>query len=143
MVFKVKAPIGKRIIAYIIDCVLVAVIAGIFFGIGFTLPLVLRNAIVGILGLLIALLGFVLALVYMLLRDGLFGGRSLGKKLMKLRVVRSDGSKCDFVSSALRNITLPVFSIIPPLYLIELLLPLVDKEGLRLGDRVAKTQVVE
>jgi uncharacterized RDD family membrane protein YckC len=79
----------------------------------------------------------------MLLRDGLFGGRSLGKKLMKLRVVRSDGSKCDFVSSALRNITLPVFSIIPPLYLIELLLPLVDKEGLRLGDRVAKTQVVE
>ena len=58
---------------------------------------------------------------------------------MKLRVVKNDGSPCNYVSSILRNITF----VIPLVGFIELILPLIDKEGLRLGDKIAKTQVVE
>jgi uncharacterized RDD family membrane protein YckC len=58
---------------------------------------------------------------------------------VKLRVVRSDGSRCDLGSSALRNITL----LVPILNVLELAAAVVDAEGRRLGDRIARTQVVE
>jgi uncharacterized RDD family membrane protein YckC len=46
-------------------------------------------------------------IAYALLRDGLtydfMDGRSIGKKLMKLRPVRHDGSPMDMATSARRN----------------------------------------
>ena len=48
--------------------------------------------------------GFYAGLAYLLIGDGLFDGRSLGKKIIGLRVVSSDSFKpCTFRDSILRN----------------------------------------
>ncbi|WP_130733622.1 RDD family protein [Flavobacterium sp. J27] len=74
-------------------------------------------------------------LAYILLRDALFGGQSIGKKVMKYKAVKEDGTSLngDFVTSILRNVTL----LIP---LVDAILVLIDKP--RLGDNIAKTKVV-
>ena len=78
---------------------------------------------------------YVLLLAYLLLRDALFGGQSIGKKAMKYKAVKEDGSSLagDFVASATRNVTL----FIP---LLDAIFVLIDKP--RLGDSLAKTKVV-
>ncbi|MBF03967.1 MAG: RDD family protein [Flavobacterium sp.] len=80
-------------------------------------------------------LSYVVLLAYILLRDALFGGQSIGKKVMKYKAVKEDGTSLDgdFMSSLIRNITL----LIP---LVDAILVLIDKP--RLGDTIAKTKVV-
>jgi uncharacterized RDD family membrane protein YckC len=50
--------------------------------------------------------GFFAGLAYLLLSDGLFDGRSIGKKLIKLKVVSTETRQpCTFRESILRNST--------------------------------------
>lgn len=140
-----KPDVGKRVIAYIID----AVVAGVL-------------SYVPVIG---SLLGF----AYILTRDGFsfefMDGRSLGKKLMKLRPVRDDGGVMDITTSIKRNWTLalgslgylvvyaPFLGIIALSLLltlvgavvgiIEIYLVLTAPDGRRYGDRFAGTHVVE
>jgi uncharacterized RDD family membrane protein YckC len=76
-----------------------------------------------------------IAMIFIVFRD-VFGGRSIGKRIMKLRVVPTGEGQETASAGALilRNI----FVIIWP---IEALLLLSGKD--RLGDKVAKTRVVE
>ncbi|MBI4689265.1 MAG: RDD family protein [Nitrospirae bacterium] len=99
--------------------------------------------------------GFFAGLAYLFISDSLFGGRSIGKKLMGLRVVSTiTGNACSPRESILRNFVLcigvilwkiPVvgwiFMIIIPAF--EFLMMLGSKEGMRLGDEIAKTRVEE
>lgn len=80
-------------------------------------------------------ISYVLLLAYFLLRDALFGGQSIGKKVMKYQAVKEDGSSLsgDFMTSCLRNVTL----FIP---LLDAIFVLIDKP--RLGDTIAKTKVI-
>jgi len=139
-----KADITKRIIAAVID---------------------------GVLGWVVSLIPFIgglAATAYWLVRDGLelefMDRRSLGKKVMKLRPVRLDGSPMDIETSVRRNwpfaiggVTL-VLSVIPiigwlllvPVALaalivgvIEAVLCVTDAEGRRMGDKFAETKVIE
>ena len=123
--------------------------------------------IVSVIGL-VPLLGTLVGIAYALLRDGLhyefMDGRSIGKKLMKLKVVRHDGLPMDLATSARRNWTLAVGSLAQGLLILPvigwLLLPiavvagallalleaykvLTDPEGRRWGDALAGTQVVQ
>jgi len=99
--------------------------------------------------------GYVAGLAYLLLGDGFFDGRSIGKKLIRLRVVSSvtDGP-CTFRDSILRNSTLGlgyILWLIPWIgwvfmtlaAAIEFILILGSKDGMRLGDEIAKTVVLE
>lgn len=141
----------KRIAAYLIDSiigggvslVLAVVILGVFWVVSMigavsqNVTLILASFAGMIIGLVIIILPM---LLYALLKDGLFSGRSIGKKLMGLRVENvKHGRPCSFKDSALRNVML----FIPILGWIELLLPLVDAEGVRFGDKIAGTRVVE
>ena len=76
-----------------------------------------------------------IGLAYLLLRDSLMGGQSIGKKIMKYKAVREDGSSLngDFVASLTRNIGF--FAIV-----VDPIFVLIDKP--RLGDTLAKTKVV-
>jgi uncharacterized RDD family membrane protein YckC len=77
---------------------------------------------------------------YLLFRDALFGRRSLGKRLAGLRVVdRVKKRPAGFGKLVLRNLT--VVTIVP--LVIEFFLVLADHKGLRIGDRIARTQVVD
>ncbi len=82
-------------------------------------------------------LSYLIAMAYYLLKDALFDGRSVGKKLLGLKVVRNADSSSiagDFGKSALRNVSL----FIP---LIDAIFVLMDKD--RLGDTWAETTVIE
>ena len=99
--------------------------------------------------------GYFTGLLYLLISDGLFDGRSLGKKVMRLRVVSAGtGSAATFRDSIIRNAVLapallmykiPLFGWLPALAItiLESLLMLGNSEGLRLGDDLAQTKVLE
>ncbi len=99
--------------------------------------------------------GFFAGLTYLLLGDGFFEGRSIGKKLLRIRVVSVDThSPCTFKDSILRNSTFAVGYVlwIVPLIgwifililcAVEFILLLGSKDGMRLGDEIARTSVLE
>lgn len=90
-------------------------------------------------GLLIGL--FVLYWGYPILSEVYLNGRSVGKRAMKLRVVRADGLPVGWRESTLRNLLL-VADFLPVLYFSGLLCMLFDLQYRRLGDIVAGTQVI-
>jgi uncharacterized RDD family membrane protein YckC len=99
--------------------------------------------------------GYFAGLVYLLLGDGFFDGRSVGKKLIRLRVVSAvTHGPCSFRDSILRNSTLAagyILWIVPWIGWIfilltaalEFILILGSRDGKRLGDEFAKTVVLE
>jgi uncharacterized RDD family membrane protein YckC len=104
---------------------------------------------------LIPQVGYLSGLVYLIISDGLFDGRSIGKKILRLRVVTGEpGITCTFKESSIRNAPCGVALImvmIPFLgwvlagmiLALEVLLMLGNREGLRLGDELAHTKVIE
>ncbi|MDA8242372.1 MAG: RDD family protein [Nitrospiraceae bacterium] len=99
--------------------------------------------------------GFYAGLMYLLLGDGFFDGRSVGKKLLRLKVLSAEtGGPCSFKDSILRNCTFGVgyalwivpfigWIFIVMVSVVEFLLVLGSKDGMRLGDEIAKTVVIE
>jgi uncharacterized RDD family membrane protein YckC len=100
-------------------------------------------------------IGFLSAAGYILIRDGLFDRRSIGKKLIGLRVVslEDSGPASTYRDSIIRNVPLVLAYflflipyagwIIGPLAVgAECLVAIGDKSGMRIGDMLAKTQVV-
>jgi uncharacterized RDD family membrane protein YckC len=69
------------------------------------------------------------------------GGRSLGKRVAGLRVVRDGGLPITFRASAVRNL-LRIVDYLPTSYLVGLTSIVVSPEGKRLGDMAAGTLVV-
>jgi uncharacterized RDD family membrane protein YckC len=102
--------------------------------------------------------GVFAALFYLLTCDGFPGGRSLGKWITGLKVVRIDRDGMDFTASMMRNLPvaapflLYLFPVIGPflaytigiaILMIETYLGFYDADGQRAGDTFAETLVVE
>lgn len=98
--------------------------------------------------------GFYAGLSYLLISDGLFDGRSIGKRLMGLRVVSVTGEPCSMKESIIRNAPLGAGLLLYKVPLVgwifvvavsalEFLILLGSKDGMRLGDELAKTLVME
>jgi uncharacterized RDD family membrane protein YckC len=100
-------------------------------------------------------IGFLSAAGYILIRDGLFDRRSIGKKLIGLRVLslEDSGPSATYRDSIIRNVPIVLayfLFLIPyagwilgPLALgMEGLTALGDRRGMRIGDMLARTQVV-
>jgi uncharacterized RDD family membrane protein YckC len=103
--------------------------------------------------------GVLMGATYIAIADGLFGGQSLGKRIIGLRVVRAaDGGPITFKDSLIRNSIYAViylFYLIP--YLRWVLIPtvgliivafevyylIVDLNGFRVGDLAADTRVID
>lgn len=141
-----KADPVKRIIAFVIDAV--------------------AATIVGV----VPIIGAIIGALYMLLRDALpveaLQNRSLGKKLLGLKVVMADNPSQvpDYAASAKRNWMFALgpimilFAFIPILgWIVDILLFLflivfciieivklfTDDKGIRIGDKMAETMVIE
>lgn len=113
-----KADSGNRIVAYLIDVILIALMS------------------------FVPVAGWIAGIAYGLTRDSLpfLDGQSIGKKAMGLRAVTEDGQPLtnNWGPGIIRNIVLWI-----PLFpLVELIMLLTNQEGLRLGDQWAKTRVV-
>ncbi len=127
--------------------------------------LIIDGFIAGLMAL-VPFVGFIASAAYMLFKEALmyritgeddWKNKSIGKKLMKLEVVYLEGDLIDLSVSAKRNLPLAIGSIIGiipilgwvigPIVglivaIVETILVLTDKLGLRIGDRWANTQVV-
>jgi len=135
-----KPDLFNRYLAKFIDLLLVLALAKLDRVFGFIAPL--------------------LGMTYILISDGLSRGRSLGKKLVGLQVVieRDVLLPCNFKHSTLRNLPIGVvvlFLIIPfwgwvlfftlglAILGVEAYQIYQDPSGLRLGDLIAETRVLE
>ncbi len=102
--------------------------------------------------------GVLAALFYVLMCDAFPGGRSAGKWLTGLKVVRVDREGMDVQSSLLRNLTVVVpfllylvpfvgpalaFTVGAAALIVETYLGFYDADGQRAGDTLAETLVVE
>lgn len=140
-----KADVFRRIVAYLIDIV-----------IAMTLALITAALMPPLAPLASAL--------YLLFKDGLmfavtkqdaWKNRSPGKRLLNLEIVSESGATIDLFLSAKRNLSLVVGALLEltilasaiagiagaVIGLIELYLIVTDRDGRRLGDQWAQTQV--
>ncbi len=78
---------------------------------------------------------------YFIAFETLSNGRSLGKRLMGLRVVRDGGLPITLREAAVRNL-LRTVDVLPANYLVGLIAMLLSEQGKRLGDLAAGTVVV-
>jgi len=125
--------VWHRVLAYVIDSVLVGLIWGMA---------VLAGTVLGDTGsLLLVFVGVVATLVYGFLLEGLYG-YTPGKYLLGLVVVKSDGSNCTVGASILRNL-LWIVDALPTANLVAMVLILVTDDNQRVGDLVADTVVVK
>jgi uncharacterized RDD family membrane protein YckC len=120
-----KADVRKRAASAVADGMLLLV---------FVLLAVTQNSILFIF----------IGAVYLLLRDAVIPGQSVGKFLFGLRVINlGNGRPCGRIQSAQRNFIL----VVPGLNVVAIALEAVavprDPQGQRLGDKLANTQVVE
>jgi uncharacterized RDD family membrane protein YckC len=97
--------------------------------------------------------GFFAGLTYLLIADGVMPGRSLGKAVIGLRVVTTDGQPAGLRESILRNLPIGVaflLAVIPwigwllagAVLMVEGLLVVGNERGRRFGDEVAHTHVM-
>lgn len=130
------AGVGSRSIGALLDEVVRWVLFGAFAVLVFALD-VSGGWEVAIL----VLLQFLLRFVYDVVFEVGAGGRTPGKRLAGLRVVRTGGRPVDFVSSAIRNV-MRVVDFLPLLYGLGMLVVLVTARNQRVGDLAAGTLVV-
>lgn len=88
--------------------------------------------------------GWIATTAYWLLRDGLFKGQSIGKRLMGLNVIMQPGkARCTFKASLIRNVlwVVPVINVV--MGLTGLYYLFTDSAGRHWGDRLADTKVIK
>jgi uncharacterized RDD family membrane protein YckC len=84
---------------------------------------------------------FMLFFGYFILFEWLWGGRTPGKRLLGIRVVRDGGFPLDFTSAVVRNVVRVVETALG-FYLVSAIVTLLSPENRRLGDMAAGTLVV-
>jgi uncharacterized RDD family membrane protein YckC len=126
---------GSRFIAAVID-----------FAVQVVLILLAALAAFGLLGggvgtALFAMALFAALYLYDILFEVLAAGRTPGKRVTHLRVVRTEGAPVDLPASAIRNL-LRLIDLLPAAYLIGLMSILLTEHNQRLGDLAAGTLVI-
>jgi len=111
--------------------------------------------VVAAAGQVVPPVGWLAGLAYVLIGDGLTGGQSLGKRLIGLQtVVPRSREVSGFRESIIRNLPLALAYLLFPIpyigwalatavVLLEALLIIGNEQGLRLGDEIAHTQVLD
>jgi uncharacterized RDD family membrane protein YckC len=124
--------LGARVVAFLIDLVLVAVVTGVLAG-GFSL-LGRAGAALG------GLVALVVGLGYFIYLEGTYG-QTLGKRLMSVVVVTDDGHDIGYVEATLRHL-LRIVDNLPFLYIVGFVAIFLTERNQRVGDLVAGTVVV-
>jgi uncharacterized RDD family membrane protein YckC len=143
------ASYGSRGTAAIIDvsliflAIAVEILAGalLLYAIADIAPLVVEFVATWVLAFMIAL-AFLTFWGYYLIGEIFGQGRTLGKRWMRIRVVRDDGSRIGAMDGVIRNI-LRLVDILPSLYGIGIISMTVSSDAKRLGDYAAGTVVID
>lgn len=138
----VLAGLGSRFAALLLDTVIQL---GALIAFSIVVALV-GNSIGGETGSLVAgggaaLFALLDILGYFVICEMCFGGRTVGKMLLGLRVIRVGGGPVGFWSSLLRNV-LRFVDFLPSVYLVGCILILTTERNQRLGDLAGSTLVI-
>lgn len=135
-----KAGLGYRVLAQLVDGVITylpVVIAFIIYT--RTLTAMLYGSMGPyLISIFLLLAGVFWTWFYLLVRDGLGQGQSIGKKIFGLMVVRlEDNQPCTKANSAIRNLYAIALSFI------DIIIAMIHEKGQRYGDSRLNTQVIE
>lgn len=135
--------IGRRVLATILDLLLLGVVGSVLAAPGALIDaLGDGRASEGFSGFLFStggLAAVIVAFAYFAIMEGRFG-QTLGKMALGIRVVREDGGTIGIREAALRTLLRIVDGI--GTYLVAFIVALISDKNQRLGDMVAKTLVV-
>lgn len=138
------AGVGSRAMAYLVDVALLFLVGiALYFAFTFLVPDPV-NAVLGLsraFKIAGAVVVFAALWVYWTVFEVLWHGQTIGKRLLKIRVVRLDGSPVTAVDSAIRNL-LRVVDFFPACYPVGLVTMLFDPKHRRVGDLVAGTVLI-
>jgi uncharacterized RDD family membrane protein YckC len=134
------AGLGNRILANVIDVgviILLFVIAS--FSVG--LIIVLLPFLAPYTQAFMILMSLLLPFGYFILLEGFWGGQTMGKKMVGIRVRMADGTPVSLLGAATRNLLRPA-DMLPPPYFSGLVAMFLNTKMQRIGDLVAGTIVV-
>lgn len=132
------AGVGSRFTSALVDLVIQLLLLAAFA----LLFLVALDTFSGGVGTAVyGVLSFLLFAAYDVVFEVFASGRTPGKRLNGLRVVRENGSPVGFLTSAVRNV-MRLIDILPTLYLVGIVSILATSRNQRLGDLAAGTLVV-
>jgi uncharacterized RDD family membrane protein YckC len=138
------AGLGTRVLAYLVDLFIVflfwVTVLLVYSLFGDALKQV--QALSGGMQLLLGLATILTSWGYDVLFETLWRGQSPGKRVVGLRVVKSDGSPVGFVEAAIRNLA-RIADVFPALYTTGALCVALTPRHQRLGDLLAGTLVVK
>ncbi len=138
------AGLGSRAMAYVVDVGLLGASGLVlYFAASFFVPDPLTAALgLSSLARVLILAGaFFVMWVYWTLLEVMWNGQTPGKRLLRIRVVKSDGSPVTVFASAVRNL-LRIVDFLPACYPVGLVTMLIDGKHRRLGDLLAGTVLV-
>ncbi len=138
------AGLGSRAMAYLVDLALLGAVGlVVYFAVTFFVPDVV-NAALGLstfVRTMSLVLTFFALWVYWTLSEVVWNGQTPGKRLVRIRVVKLDGSPVTLFSSAVRNL-LRVIDFFPVCYPVGVITMLIDRKHRRLGDLLGGTVLV-
>ena len=141
------AGIGSRFLAALIDTLILLVLQIV---VNLTVLLILSLTILDFIagestwGWLVAIFGlvsFTFFWGYYIFFETLWNGQSPGKRLTKLRVIRTDGTPITLAEAVIRNLV-RMIDFLPAYYGVGVVVMFIDGQSRRLGDMAAGTLVV-
>ena len=134
--FRLASPV-LRLAALIIDLAVVAATWSVLAAVLAIVQLLSRDLV----GLVTAVGYFVLSEGYCIFTEWRWRGQTLGKRLLRLRVVDERGLRLTFAQVVLRNL-LRFVDVLPLAYLVGGMTAVFSRRGQRLGDLAAGTLVI-
>lgn len=126
--------VGKRAVAVVIDTILMFVVAYVLAVVtgdtteeGFSMKGAPAFAL------------FFIGIAYYVAMEAMMGG-TVGKKILGIKIVKQDGSPMDWQAAIIRNVLRIIDGIF--VYLVGAIVIWTSKDRQRLGDKVARTLVV-
>jgi uncharacterized RDD family membrane protein YckC len=139
------ADLGSRIVAGLIDYIILGVIAVVLVFVGLAPLMAAPSWMMGGFGWgwFGGMFGvqFLLWLIYFTYFEGT-SGQTIGKKFAHVKVIKENGSSCDIGSALVRSI-LRIIDSLPAIYILGIILIAATEKKQRLGDMLAKTIVVK
>lgn len=130
------AGVGSRMLAAIVDHVVVGFAIGIVVLIAMAASSLFESASGLTIGLVLLVSSFLLLCAYHIVFETLWNGQTPGKRLLGLRMMEVNGRPIGFNASAIRNL-LRIVDFMPSGYAIGFVTMFFDKRSRRLGDIAA------
>lgn len=130
--------IGSRFIAALIDNLIIFSVLAVVGMVLFVSGSEQTGSILTAIGILIS---FAIFWGYYIFFEMRWNGRSPGKKLVGLRVIRQDGTPITLTESIIRNLV-RIMDFLPTAYGVGIVTMFIDGQSRRLGDMIAGTVVI-